>query len=84
LEKDTKTLQQALNSGILALDILKNDLHRPLVNGKANRDNIEEHIVIGILSKDLDYFVDQTIVDLAIETIDDLILLNNKNESIQN
>lgn len=61
-------------AGVLAFDILRNDFHRPFVNGKANRDNIEEQITIGVLSGDLEP-VTQKEVDLAINLVDDLILM---------
>ena len=60
-------------AGILAVDIMRNDFHRPFVDGKSNRDNIEENVTIGILSGNLGYYVDQEIIDLAISVIDDLI-----------
>lgn len=60
-------------AGTLAIDLMRNDFHRPYVDGKCNRDNIEENITIGILSGNLGYYVDQEIVDLAISVIDDLI-----------
>lgn len=60
-------------AGILAVDILRNDFHRPLVGGKANRENIEDQITIGILSGGLEYEVDQEVVDLAIVVINDLL-----------
>lgn len=63
---------QTVNAGVLCFDILRNDFHRPFVNGKANRDKIEEMITIGVLRKELGY-VDKETVDLAIELVDDLI-----------
>jgi hypothetical protein len=60
-------------AGILAVDIMRNDFHRPFVDGKCNRDNIEENVTIGILSGALEYYVDQEILDLAMSVIDDLI-----------
>ena len=57
----------------LSFDILLSDFHRPFVNGKANRDKIEDMITIGMLSGELGY-VDQATVDLAIEMIDDLVV----------
>jgi len=50
-----------------------NDFHRPFINGKANRDKIEDMITIGMLSGELGY-LNQATVDLAIEMIDDLIV----------
>lgn len=60
-------------AGILAVDIMRNGFHQPFVNGKANRDKIEDEITVGILSGDLTMQVTQEIVDLAIDTINNLI-----------
>jgi len=65
---------QTITAGQLCFGILQNDFHRPFVNGKANRDNIEEAITIGMLRKELGY-VDKETVDLAMELVDDLIAL---------
>jgi hypothetical protein len=61
------------NIGPLTYDIILNELHFPLVDGKANRENIEDAITVAILSGEIDYIVDQEMVDLAISVIDDLI-----------
>ena len=55
------------NAGILAADIMRNEFHKPLISGKANRDKIEEQVTIGILSGALSMFVTQETVDLAID-----------------
>jgi hypothetical protein len=60
-------------AGTLAFDLLRNGFHQPLIDGKANRDKIEDEITTGILSGNLPYYVDQEIVDLAIDAINDLI-----------
>lgn len=64
---------QTVTAAQLSLDILMNDFHRPYVNGKANRDKIEDMITIGLLSGEIGY-VNQETVDLAIELIDDLVV----------
>jgi hypothetical protein len=64
---------QTVTAAELSFDILLNDFHRPFVNGKANRDKIEDMITIGMLSGELGY-LDQATVDLAIEMIDDIIV----------
>lgn len=69
-------MNDAQTAGQLAFDILHNRLHLPLVKGKANVDNIEEQITIGILSGELKTFVTQDILDLAIETVNDIIMEN--------
>lgn len=64
----------AMTAAELCLGILEYDYHRPFVNGKANRDNIEEMITIGMLNGELQY-VDEPTVELAIELVNDLIAL---------
>lgn len=64
---------QTVSAGQLCFGILQNDFHRPFVNGKANREMIEDMITIGMLSGQLGY-VDKETVDLAIELVDDLIV----------
>jgi hypothetical protein len=54
-------------------------LHRPLINGKANQDAIEDAITIGMMQKELG-IVSQENVDLAIELINDFIALYNIRE----
>ena len=61
----------------IALDILRNGMHLPIVNGKVNRDNIEEELVMGILSKELGP-MDQEFVNLIIESLEDLVRMNIK------
>jgi len=65
---------QTVTASELSIDILLNNFHRPFINGKANRDKIEDTITIGMLSGELGY-IDQKTVNLAIELIDDLIVL---------
>jgi hypothetical protein len=71
-----KTLDSKI-AGQLAFDILRNEFHLPINNGKVNRENIEEKIVIGIYSGDL-LNLTQEIVDLAIETVEDAIKIYSK------
>ena len=75
--QDFQTL--ATSAGILALDILQNDFHRPVVNKKCNRDNIEEAITVGILAKDLGP-ISWEEVNLAMDLIDDLLENGINNE----
>ena len=70
INNEFKTL--ATSAGILALDILQNDFHRPVVNKKCNRDNIEEAITVGILAHDLGPIRWEE-VKLAMDLIDDLL-----------
>lgn len=59
-------------TGTIVFDILRNDFHRPIVDGKCDRKNIEEHIVNGILSKQLPP-MSVSDVDCVCDLIDDLI-----------
>ena len=58
--------------GMMVLEILENDYHRPLVKGKCNRDSIEDRITVGILSKKLPPLT-QKDVDIVCEMVDYLI-----------
>jgi len=58
--------------GFMVLEILENDYHRPLVNGKCNRDLIEERITVGILAKKLPPLT-QKDVDIVCEMVDYLL-----------
>lgn len=58
--------------GSIAFDCIRNSFHLPLVDGKANRDNIEENITIGILSGALGV-MHQADVDMVVEVIDEMI-----------
>lgn len=64
---------QTVTAAELCFGILQNDFHRPFINGKANRDNIEDAITVGMLSGELGY-VNKETVDLAMELVDDLIM----------
>lgn len=59
-------------AGELAFDILRNEFHLPIVDGKINIDNVEEQITLGIYTGDL-VGITQEIVDLAVSTIEDLV-----------
>jgi len=62
----------ASQSAALALDILQNKLHFPLVDGKINREKIDDQIVIGMYAGELGPLT-QEIVDLACDSIQDLM-----------
>lgn len=64
----------AKTAGILAIDIMRQDFHRPFIDGKCNRQNIEDAIIEGISSGKLEYYVSKEIADLAMDLIDDLIV----------
>lgn len=61
------------NAATLALDLLRNGFHLPLVDGKANRDNIEDTITVAMMAGDLVYYIDEDIVNIAVRVINDLI-----------
>lgn len=67
----------AEENGIVVFDVLRNDFHRPLINGKCNRENIAEQITMGILSGFLDPMTQED-VDFVCDTIDDLLLSHRK------
>jgi len=58
--------------GMMVLEILRNNYHRPLVNGKCNRDMIEERITVGILSGKLPPLCEKD-VDIVCEMVDYLL-----------
>jgi len=58
--------------GQMVLHILQEDLHRPFQDGKANRERIEDAIVVGMYKKELPV-MDQSDVDNIISCVDDLI-----------
>jgi len=65
-------LDKASFAGEIAIDIMMNGFHQPYVDGKANRDQIEDEIVKGIYAGELQG-IDQEVVDLAIACIDEII-----------
>ena len=58
----------------LAFDILKNDFHKPLIDGKANIDAIEDAITVAIYAGDLGP-ISQGEVLMAIDLVNDMIKL---------
>jgi len=65
-------LQDEVYHAQVALDILEFDYHRPFINGKCNRENIENKIVEGILKKELEPMNDKD-VNIICDLIDILI-----------
>ena len=57
---------------LLALDMLQHNSHRPIKNGKCNRDKIHEAITIGIYNKNIKPISERD-VELVCLLIDDLI-----------
>ena len=58
--------------GTMIFDILRNDFHRPIVNGKCSRENIEEQITIGMYSDRLPAMT-QKDVEMICDLVDELI-----------
>lgn len=56
----------------LAIDIMMNSFHQPLVDGKANIEKIEDEIVKGIYARELKE-IDQEIVNMAVMFVNDII-----------
>ena len=65
-------LQTATDLGVVAFDVLRNDFHRPFVNGKCNRAKIEDEITLGILSGQLGP-MNESDVSFVCDIVDDLI-----------
>ena len=59
--------------GHIVFDILSNDCHRPLVDGKCNVNKVEEELTVGILAGVLPA-MDQEDVDLIITMVNELIV----------
>ncbi len=58
--------------GEMVFTILYNDYHRPFKKGKANRDNIEEAITVGMYKKEIPV-CSQDDVDMVVALVNDLI-----------
>lgn len=58
--------------GNIVFDIISNNWHQPLQDGHVNRDNIEEAITVGILTKKLQP-LSQLDVDLIVKLVDTMI-----------
>lgn len=73
-------LLSTATQGQMVLNILQEDWHKPFQDGKANRDRIEDAIVVGMYKNELPP-MDQSDVDNIISCVNDLIeefgILNN-------
>ena len=65
-------LLTAEQQGQMVFHILKQGYHRPLVEGKANRDKIEDEIVKGLYNKDIPPLNEED-VDVVCFLVDELI-----------
>jgi hypothetical protein len=63
--------------GTVVFDVLRNDFHRPFINGKCNRANIEDEITAGILSGQLGP-MNETDVKFICDLVDDLIIAHSE------
>lgn len=66
-------LQTGADLGVVVFDVLRNDYHRPIVDGKCNRENIEDQITLGILSGQLGPMNEHD-VKFVCDLVDDLIM----------
>tara|TARA_R110002153_G_scaffold240385_4_gene394993 strand:+ start:85 stop:306 length:222 start_codon:yes stop_codon:yes gene_type:complete len=46
-------LLSAEQQGAMVFHILEHGFHQPLVNGKADRDKIEDQIIVGLYNKEI-------------------------------
>lgn len=59
--------------GSMVFHILEHNYHRPFVDGKCNRENIEDEIVLGVYKKEIPP-IDQEDVDFICDMVDCLIV----------
>ena len=65
-------LLTAEQQGQMVFHILQQGYHHPLVEGKANRDKIEDEIVIGLYNKEIPPLNDED-VDLIYLLVNELV-----------
>lgn len=66
-------LLNAETQGQMVFHILEQGYHQPFVEGKANREKIEDEIVIGVYKKEIPP-IDQEDVDMICDMVDCLIV----------
>ena len=66
-------LLTAEQQGSMVFHILEHDYHRPFVDGKCNRENVEDEIVLGVYKKEIPP-IDQEDVDFICDMVDCLIV----------
>jgi len=66
-------LLTAEQQGQMVFHILENDYHRPFIEGKCNRENIMEEIVIGVYKKEIPP-ITQMDVDFICDMVDSLLV----------
>lgn len=65
-------LMTSAQLGEVAFKLIQHDMHQPIVNGKCDRDSIDEALTVGILSGQVAP-MNQDDVDFLGNFIDDLI-----------
>jgi len=65
--------------GQVAFDVLRHDYHRPYINGKCNRESIEDNILDGVYKGELPAMNKQD-VDFVCDLVDDLIEMYAKDQ----
>jgi len=63
--------------GIIAFDVIRNDLHRPIKDGQCNRENVEDGILDGVYKGELPA-MNKSDVEFVCQIVDELIQLNIK------
>lgn len=63
--------------GRIAVDVMRNDMHRPITSGKCHRNNVEDGIVGGIVGGFLPA-MNKEDVEFICDMIDDLIEKYNR------
>jgi len=58
--------------GQIAFDVIRNNFHRPIVNGKCDRENVENNILEGVYLGMLPA-MNKADVDFVCDLVDDLI-----------
>ena len=65
----------------MVFHILQQGYHRPLVDGKANRDKIEDEIVIGLYNKEIPPLNNED-VDLVYVLVNELVEEYGENSGV--
>ena len=74
-------LLTAEQQGQMVFHILQQGYHRPLVDGKANRDKIEDEIVIGLYNKEIPPLNNED-VDLVYVLVNELVEEYGENSGV--
>ena len=63
--------------GQITFDVIRNEFHRPYINNKANRENIEDKILDGVYAGKLPP-MNKADVDFVCDLVDDMIEMYGK------